>query len=268
MGAQFGNQHFRTFQRGLAATDLLTSDAPDVLEEITRFAPHAQQEIVRFGADPDLFCPGPPDKAILAQYGLNPSGLYVISPRSLRPVYNQLTLIRALPAVAEKFPDLKIILKHHHLDNYRDSHGYENEIRAEAKRLKIWDRIIRLDHLPYAHLCQLFRLCRAAVSIPLEDGFPATIFEAMACGCPLIVSNDRSYDGVVVNGLNSVAIMPTDTTGLTNALTCILADPTFAHHIRDEALTTVKAKGDFKKEICRLVRTYRSLIQIRKQRCL
>jgi len=214
----------RSFQRGLAATDLVTSDAPDVLEEIACFAPHARREIVRFAADPGLFFPGQPDQTILAQYGLNPKGLYIISPRSLRPVYNQLTLIRALPPVVKMFPDLQIILKHHHVDNYDDAKDYENQIRDEAKRLSIWDRMVRLDHLPYAHLCQLYRLCRAAVSIPLEDGFPATIFEAMACGCPLIVSNDRSYDGVVVDVVNFLTVAPTDTMAQASALTGILAD--------------------------------------------
>jgi len=253
------------FQTGLAATDLLTSDAPDVLEEIGRFAPKAKQEIVRFGADPDLFFPGPPDERILAQYGLDPSGTYVISPRSLRPIYNQLTLLRALPPVIKTFPDLKIILKHHHVDNYGDACDYENQIRDEAKRLGIWDRIIRLDHLPYAHLCQLYRLCRAAVSIPLEDGFPATIFEAMACGCPLIVSNDKSYDGVVVDGVNSIAISPTDTTALSRALTHILSDPIFANNVREEALKTVSELGDFKKEISRLIRIYQSALEAREK---
>ena len=255
----------RTFQIGLAAVDLVTSDAPDVLDEIAPFAPHAQQRIVRFGADPELFCPGPPDKAILSQYSLDPKGLYVISPRSLRTIHNQLTLIRALPPVVDMFPTLQIILKHHHVGNYTDSDDCENRVRDEAKRLKVWDRIIRLDHLPYAHLCELYRVCRAAVSIPLEDGFPATIFEAMACGCPLIVSNDRSYDGVVVDGVNSIAIEPSDTNALTNALTRLLSDSVFADQIRQEALRTVSEKGDFQKEIYRLIATYQSLIQTSKQ---
>gem|GEM_PF-3966375 len=255
----------RNFQKGLAETDLVTSDAPDVLEEIARFAPRARQEIVRFAADPGMFSPGEPDQSIVDQYGLNPEGLYIISPRSIRPVYNQMTLIRALPPIVRMFPDLQIILKHHHVDNYDDSSDYEKQIRDEAKRLNVWDRIIRLDHLPYAHLCQLFRLCRAAVSIPLEDGFPATIFEAMACGCPLIVSNDRSYDGVVVDAVNCLTVEPTDTIALTSALTRILSDSNFARRIREEALKTVCEKGDFKKEISRLTQTYRSLIQTRMQ---
>jgi glycosyltransferase involved in cell wall biosynthesis len=98
--------HLHNFHRGLRATDLLTSDAPDVLEEIGQFAPDARREIVRFGADPELFSPGPPTESILEEYGLDSRGLYVISPRSLRPMYNQLTLIRALPPVIERFPFL------------------------------------------------------------------------------------------------------------------------------------------------------------------
>jgi glycosyltransferase involved in cell wall biosynthesis len=159
------------------------------------------------------------------------------------------------------FPDLQVILKHHHVDNYDDSKDYENQIRDEAKRLNLWDRIVRLDHLPYAHLCHLFRLCRAAVSIPLEDGFPATIFESMASGCPLIVSNDRSYDGVVVDAVNCLTIVPTDTMALTRALTRLLSDSVFADRIREEASKTVSEKGVFEKEISRLTQAYHSLIQ-------
>ena len=256
----------RSFRVGIAKADLLTSDAPDVLAEIAPLAPDAQKEIVRFGADTELFSPGKPDETVLAQYGLDPGGLYILSPRSIRPIYNQLTLIRALPAVIEKFPDLTLILKHHHVGNFNDTYDYEHRIREEASRLGLWDRIIRLDHLPPSHLCQLYRLSRAAVSIPLEDGFPATIFEAMACRCPLIVSNDRSYDGVVVDGKNSIAISPTDTAALSNALILILTDSKLANDLCQEGLTTVSEKGNFRSEISRLIQTYQALIQARKYR--
>jgi glycosyltransferase involved in cell wall biosynthesis len=251
-------------RRGLAKTDLVTSDAQDVLEEILPFAPSAKQQIVRFGADRNLFSFGSPDKEVLAKYSLNPDGTYVISPRSIRPIYNQMTLIKALPPVLESFPGLKVILKHHHVQNYNDSRDYENQLRNEAERLRIWDRIIRLDHIPYADMCHLFRLCRAAVSIPLEDGFPATIFEAMASGCPLIVSNDKSYEGVI-NEKNAIPISPTDSRALASALIRILGEPAFTEGIRKEALRTVSEKGDFGKEISGLLGTYQSLLSERKR---
>lgn len=252
------------FKRGLSRTDLLTSDAPDVLEEISNLAPQARQQIVRFSADPHLFSFGAPDHDMLAQYSLDPDGIYVLSPRSIRPIYNQMTLIKALPPVMERFPNLRIILKHHHVQNYSDSRDYENELRREAERLKIWERIIRLDHIPYAHMCHLYRLCRAAVSIPLEDGFPATIFEAMACGCPLIISNDRSYEGVV-NAHNAITIPPTDSAALSAALMRILSEPGFAHSIREQAFRTVLEKGDFGREISGLINTYQSLLSEKRQ---
>lgn len=250
----------RCFRRAIANTDLLTSDADDVLAEITAFAPDALRLIVRFGIDPELFFPGDPSRSILSKYNLDPDGLYVLSPRSLRPIYNQVTLIRALPAVLGCFPALRVILKHHHVENYSDSHDYECVIREEAKRLGVWDRIIRLDHLPHAHLAELYRLSRVAVSIPLEDGFPATIFEAMACGCPLIVSEDKSYDGVIVNGRNSITISPQDTVALATGLERILKDRGFTNAIRDGALNTVSELGDFSADISRLIRSYEMLL--------
>ena len=249
-----------SFRKGLANTHLLTSDAADVLAEIAGFAPNAHKEIIRFGADTELFSEGEADNTVLAQYGLDPKGLYILSPRSLRPNYNQITLIRALPPVIERFSHLKVIVKHNHVGNFKDTRDYEYLIRKEAKQLGIWDRIIRLDHLPPSHLCQLYRLSRVAVSIPLEDGFPASIFEAMACGCALIVSNDQSYDGVVVDGRNAITISPEDTSALSESLIRMLGDSRLANVIRKEGMKTVAEKGNFKTEISRLIQTYHSLI--------
>lgn len=250
----------KDFQHSLQDAVLVASDAPDVLEEITPFAPRAHREIMRFGAEFDLFSPGAPDLKVLSQYCINASDCYLLSPRSIRPNYNQLTLIRALPAVVEKFPNLKLILKHHHVENYTDAADYERRIRDEAQQLGVWERIIRLDHIPYSHLCHLYRVSRAAISIPLEDGFPATIFEAMAAGCPLIVSRDESYKGVITDGSNALTIPPTDSVALSNSLLRILGDEAFAQKLRLNGLATVREKGDFSKEVARMLKKYRELM--------
>jgi glycosyltransferase involved in cell wall biosynthesis len=249
----------RQFCKGLQHFHLLTSDAPDVLEEIACLAPHLPKEIVRFGVDRSIFHPAPPNPAVLSAYGLRPDGLYILSPRSLRPNYNQLTLIRALPPIVQKFPELRLILKHHHVGNYSDSEGYEAALKEEAVRLGVWNNVVRVDHVPHAHLCELYRASRATVSIPIEDGFPATIFESMACRSPLIVSDDASYDGVAVDGVNCVRIHHADLERLTSNLLRIIEDPGFARALQDEGVKTVEEYGDFDSELSRLVTRYRLL---------
>lgn len=251
-----------SFQKSLGKFALIVSDAPDVLAEITPFAPNARQEIVRFGADMKLFSPGVPDSEVLKRYKLNVGTRYLISPRSIRPNYNQLTLIRALPKVLAKFPDAKVIIKHHHVENYSDSEAYELCLQKEADRLNVRDSIIRLNHLPYEDLCHLFRLSRIAISIPLEDGFPATIFEAMAAGCPLVVSRDGSYEGVVEDGINAITIDPQDVTSLSDAVLRILGDEEFATRLRNAGTETVQTKGDFSREISQLLQVYKNLVNM------
>ena len=248
------------FRRSLRGASLVVSDARDVLDEIVPFAPSARQEIMRFGADLAHFSPGRPDAAVLAQHGLSSSGKYILSPRSLRPSYNQLTLIRALPAVVRVAPEVKVILKHHHVENYEDSAGYESQVRIEAERLGVWEHVVRLDHLPFEHLCHLYRASRVAVSIPLMDGFPASIFEAMAVGCPLVVSNDRSYEGVIEDGVNAISIEPTDDEALAAALIRVFQDERLFDRLREQGFRTVKEKGDFVHEVGRLMRTYEQLL--------
>jgi glycosyltransferase involved in cell wall biosynthesis len=251
------------FQRSLRDAVMLASDALDVLDEIAPFAPRAMRQIMRFGADFETFTPGSPDPNVLAQYGLRPNGCYVLSPRSLRPSYNQITLIRALPAVIPHHPDLFAILKHHHVDNYDDADDYEREVLEEAGRLGIRDRIIRLNHLPHGHLRELYRASKVAVSIPLMDGFPASIFESMAAGCPLIVSNDASYAGVIEDGVNAIALEPQDDRALANALLKMLGDDSFRETIKQNAFRTARDKGDFEVEVARLIQSYRQLMGVR-----
>ena len=249
-----------SFRRSLRDASLVVSDAQDVLEEIIPFAPRARQEIMRFGADLSEFSPGTADVSVLSQYGLKPEGQYVLSPRSLRPSYNQITLIRALPRVLEKLPDLQLILKHHHVANYDDAADYERQVRSEAERLGVWNRIIRLDHLPYDHLCHLYRVSRAAVSIPLMDGFPASIFESMASGCPLIVSRDKSYEGVIEEDVNSLVVEPEDAAGLAEAMLRILSDQEYHSRLRDAGFRTVREKGNFVQEVARVIESYETLM--------
>ena len=248
------------FQKGLARVNLLISDAPDVLDEIADISPSAKQGIVRFGADVNLFTPGVPNSDILKIYGLDLSIPYIFSPRSLRENYNQLTLIRALPEIIKEFPDIRLILKHHHDANYADSVAYQEKIQVLAESLGVWDRIVRIDHVPYEHLVHLYRVSRLAISIPLEDGFPATIFEAMATGCPLVVSQDGSYDGVVENGYNAFCVNAQDVKQVADAIIRILANPILSTELCEHGLLTVQNKGDFRKEISHLIQLYKDTL--------
>jgi len=251
----------RAFQRGLSHAALLASDASDVLGEITPFAPTAKQAIIRFGADTEMFSPGPPAREVLQKYGIALGHRYIFSPRSIRRNYNQLSLIRALPAVVRQFPNIKLILKHHHVENYPDSQEYQKAIQTEARSLGMLDRITRVDHIPYGELCQLYRASSVAVSIPSEDGFPATIFESMACGCPLIVSNDASYAGVIVDGVNSFCVPPDDVQTLSSRLVDVLGKKELSERFRRNGLETVLDKGDFRKEITKLIAIYGDLMR-------
>ncbi len=250
----------KKFCAGMRGTKLITSDAPDLVREISACCPHAATLIVRFGAD-DTLKPGQPDQTILAQYGLNASGPYILSPRSFRVPYNQISLIRALPAILKQYPDLKVIIKHHHVGNFSDAVPYEERVMAEAAQLGVAQNIIRINHIPYEHMQELYRVSKVAISIPLEDGFPATIFEAMACGCPLIVSDDESYEGVIENGVNALTVKPTSVDEISKAVLSVLSDSNFAKRLVQRAFVTVKKKGNFPSEIDRLIAVYKSIVK-------
>lgn len=111
-------------------------------------------------------------------------------------------------------------------DGYRypDAIEYKKKLCQQIEELGVSAHVRFLEHsIDHARVAELFQTSDVAVSIPVEDGFPATILEAMACGTPLVVSNLRDYDGVVDNS-HAMRIAPLDEAGLLNAIILLLTE--------------------------------------------
>lgn len=62
----------------------------------------------------------------------------------------------------------------------------------------------------------------------------ATIFEAMAAGCPLIVSKDKSYDDVIQSGYNALSVDAQDVEQVSEAVIQLLTDSSLSAKLRDQ----------------------------------
>jgi glycosyltransferase involved in cell wall biosynthesis len=119
-----------------------------------------------------------PEAALRAKYVLG-SGRAVLCVAAKRPHKNQGLLLRALEHLE---PDVVVVLAGH-------AEPYEDDLRAEAGRLGVEDRVRFLEFVPDAELEGLWRLAECAAFPTLGEGFGLPVIEAMARGVPVACSD-------------------------------------------------------------------------------
>ncbi|MFD2613957.1 glycosyltransferase family 4 protein [Paenibacillus gansuensis] len=113
---------------------------------------------------------------------------------------NQQLLLQAMVHVKEKHPEAKLLL------------AGEGPLllacRELAARLNVADRV---EFLGYRKdIADLLQMSDAAVGASFREGLPVNIMEAMACGLPVIASDNRGHCELIADGVNGFIVPPDD----------------------------------------------------------
>jgi glycosyltransferase involved in cell wall biosynthesis len=142
----------------------------------------------------------------------------VLGPRTLLPLYNPETIVEAFALVADEFPDARLVL----LSLFTSDFGLAD--RIDPARVHLAGRI---DHDVMA---DYFRAADVCVSIPSSDGSPRTVWEALACGCPAIVSDLPWVEGMIVAGRDAL-VVPIQAESVAAAIRLTLREPDVAERL-------------------------------------
>jgi glycosyltransferase involved in cell wall biosynthesis len=74
------------------------------------------------------------------------------------------------------------------------------------------------DHVPNDQLPMIYSTADVCVLPSIEDGFGMAISEALACGCPVIVSTNAGGSELIVNGVNGFVVPAGDALAIVSAL--------------------------------------------------
>ena len=106
---------------------------------------------------------------------------------------NHITLIKALPIIADRFSDVRLLLT---LENQnppnRRYQRFVKEVEKTAKNCGVLNRIIWLGRLKPEEVTFALSQCDLMVFPSLSESFGLALVEAMAAGCP-IASSDLPY---------------------------------------------------------------------------
>lgn len=223
---------------------MVMADSEDLLERLLELgAARDRAAVLNWGIDLEEFSPAErPRSEIRAELGL-PDGRIMLSPRALRDVYNPRTIIDAFELLAERDPELQLILKHAHSDE------------PDLGPLRYPDRVHFVGHVPYDRMADYFRAADVCVSVPSSDSSPRSVWEAMGCGCPCVVS-DLPWAHELIEDGRDAAIVPIDRDAVARAIEGILTDRAHAARLADSARVLVERHRNRELELDRLAAVY------------
>jgi len=237
----------------LKSADLITCDAFHLKTEMIRLGlPEIKINIVNFGVETDIFCPGEADADLRKRLGVEncPS---VISIRSLEPIYDIYTLLKAAAIVLKKIPDAKFVI------------GGRGSLEAELKRRAadagIESSVIFAGFIPHADLPRWFRSFDAYVSTSLSDaGIAGSTAEAMASGVPVAVSDSAENDKWIVSGKNGFLFPVKDAQKLAQNLICLLGDAALRRELGLAGRQTIIERNDYNNEMQKMEKMYEAIL--------
>lgn len=165
------------------ATDIwsVSRYSADRLSEANQI-PREQVKVISCVVDPVRFCPGQKSPELLQHYGLEDHQVLLTVARLWSgDIYKGVDVtIRALPTIAQAFPQVKYLVIGRGDDQPR--------LAALAEELGVSDRVIFAGFVATPDLPAHYRLADAYV-MPSQEGFGIVYLEAMACGVPVLAGD-------------------------------------------------------------------------------
>ena len=183
----------------LRRAEFITSLADHITRALVeRGIPAAKIKTIPFGVDTQLFHPLP--------NGQRPQPYDVICARNFDTGYNVAALLRALPAVIRRHPQLTCLLA--------GDGPQKDSLKNLASELGIESNLRWLGWLSPQELAQRLRQTKVYVSPSLSDGTSTALTEAMASGSFPVVSDIEANRPWIENGTTGFLFAASDSGAL------------------------------------------------------
>jgi glycosyltransferase involved in cell wall biosynthesis len=225
--------------------DLLTADSAALLDAVVALgADRSRLRLFTWGIDLDRFSPGREEARRRLEL---PDAPIVLVPRGLRAVYNPTIAVAAFDRIVDEFPDALLLIKHY------------GDLPAELAHLLTRDDIRVVGHVPAEEMPDYYRAASVCVSIPSSDSSPRSVWEAMACGCPCVLSDLPWVHESIVDGREAL-VTPIEESAVADAIGRVLRDLALAASLAEHGRALVERDHSRKTQIDGLVAEYEALV--------
>jgi len=167
-------------RRALTGSELALADSAH-LARATRELADVPVEVVRWGLDLDTYAPG--DRTAARQaLDVDHDGPLIASVRGLGAVYNPVLLLEAFARVRRRRPTARLLVKN-------PTQHLTTSTKRAIERLGLDGAVMLMGNVPAERMPDVYRAADVVVSIPSSDSSPRSVWEALACGRSVVVSD-------------------------------------------------------------------------------
>jgi glycosyltransferase involved in cell wall biosynthesis len=228
----------------LRRSDVAMADSRELLDRLIELGAQPQRTyLMRWGVDLRAFSPPADRAAAKRELGL-PDVPVVLSARGQSPVYNPDVVLSAFELLRARVPEALLLLK---------SPG-DPVLRDGALRAGV--QVV--GNVRYEQLPAYFRAADVCISIPRSDSSPRSVWEAMACGCPCVLSDLPWTSELIEEGRHALLTRP-EPQAVAASLERVLGDRDLAARLSAAGRELVERHHDRDAEMRRLADLYASL---------
>jgi glycosyltransferase involved in cell wall biosynthesis len=223
-------------------------------DAITSVAAHVTARIQEMGIRPEKIVTFPmsvpdgeftPDGSGFAEWD---SQTVVFSNRSLYPVYDVQSLVKAAPLIIAKAPKTRICIA---------GKGPElHSISTLAENLGVSEHVQFLGEIPHGHMPKYLRSAAVYVSTALSDGASVSLLEAMACGAVPVVADIPANREWIRDGENGFLFPPGDPRALAEKIQLCLTQLDARKKARDMNVRIIQQRAQWNLNVNRLLVLY------------
>lgn len=152
--------------------------------------------IIQNGVDSSIFKPRTAKK-LKQDLGVLKDETLIFSPRAITPLYNIDTIIDSLSELKKTNPRFKCMF------SYAFGGEYYIKLKEKVISLGLSENVIWLGYINYEDMQLYYNAADLVISVPSSDSSPKSVYEAMFCGKPVIIS-DLAWSHELLDELDCV----------------------------------------------------------------
>jgi glycosyltransferase involved in cell wall biosynthesis len=239
--------------RALTEADTVLARSPHMRRELIRRGVSAERiHEVDLGVDLDRFVPAPADERarLKAELGLPPCPT-VLSFRAGTQLYNLDVVLDAFRILRKRIADAALVLVH-------GDAPLAGSVRASLRGLEVDSRVQVVGRVAHSEMPKYLRAADVGVSVPSSDGSPSSVWEALACGLPLVLSDLPQIEQRVGRS-RAVSLVEPGPEEVACALAEILSKPRLRAEMSLAGRNWAVENADEREQIGRLGRLYAAI---------